>query len=86
MTTTTEPKLVVVLPCLNEGATIESTIKEIITHVPSAYIIVVDNNSTDSTAQNARNQEVQVVFEPSPGKVAHFDQRYGHYREILMHC
>lgn len=68
MTTETGPKLVVVLPCLNEGATIESTIKEIITLVPSAYIIVVDNNSTDSTAQNARNQEVQVVFEPSPGK------------------
>lgn len=68
MTTTREPKLVVVLPCLNEGATIESTIKEIITLVPKAHIIVVDNNSTDSTAQVARNLEVQVVFEPSPGK------------------
>lgn len=66
--TTTKRKLVVVLPCLNESATIEATIKEVVSHVPSAFIIVVDNNSTDLTAHIARNQGVHVIFEPSPGK------------------
>ncbi len=68
MTTKRKQKLVVVLPCLNESATISATIREIVTHVPQAHIVVVDNNSTDTTAQIALDEGVHVVFEPSPGK------------------
>jgi glycosyltransferase involved in cell wall biosynthesis len=68
MAPTPNYKLVVVLPCLNEGATIGSTIKEILAHTPQSHIIVVDNNSKDSTAQTAVDHGANVVFEPSPGK------------------
>jgi glycosyltransferase involved in cell wall biosynthesis len=61
-------ELVVVLPCLNEEATIGSTIKEILTYAPNAFIVVVDNNSTDATGRIAEESGAQVVFEPSPGK------------------
>jgi glycosyltransferase involved in cell wall biosynthesis len=61
-------KLIVVIPCLNEGAAIGATIKEVLKHAPLAKIIVVDNNSSDSTASNAYAEGAQVHFEPSPGK------------------
>jgi glycosyltransferase involved in cell wall biosynthesis len=61
-------KLIVVIPCLNEGAAIGATIKEVLEHAPLAKIIVIDNNSSDSTASNAYAEGVQVHFEPSPGK------------------
>ncbi len=63
-----EIELVVVIPCLNESLAIGATIREILSFVPSAQIYVVDNNSSDSTALNAKKEGAIVVYEPAPGK------------------
>jgi len=64
----TSHKLVVIIPCLNEEGSIGSTVKEVLTEVPKATVVVIDNNSTDSTAREAISAGAKVVFEPSPGK------------------
>jgi glycosyltransferase involved in cell wall biosynthesis len=63
-----QSKLIVVIPCLNEAISISDTIHEVFRHSPAARIYVVDNNSTDSTAENATAAGAEVIFEPSPGK------------------
>ena len=54
-------RITVVIPCLNE----EAGIAEVLQEVPSFVdeIIVVDNGSTDSTAQIARGMGAHVVSE-----------------------
>lgn len=64
----TAHKLVVIIPCLNEEGSIASTVEEVLTNVPNATVIVVDNNSTDATAKKAITAGAKVVFEPAPGK------------------
>jgi glycosyltransferase involved in cell wall biosynthesis len=64
----TQSKLIVVIPCLNEAISISDTIQEVFRYSPAAQIYVVDNNSSDSTAENAKASGAQVIFEPSPGK------------------
>jgi len=58
----------VIIPAWNEAEYIESSvdsIKSAMSHVPySGQLIVVDNNSTDDTAQLAQVAGAQVVFEP----------------------
>jgi glycosyltransferase involved in cell wall biosynthesis len=54
----------VVLPVLNEGEALPA----VISAMPSGYRpLVVDNGSTDGSAQIARELGVQVVHEPRPG-------------------
>lgn len=54
----------VVLPCLNEADSLPAVLADI----PAGYTaIVVDNNSTDSTADVARAHGAYVVAEPRPG-------------------
>lgn len=54
----------VVLPCLNEADSLPAVLAEI----PAGYTaIVVDNNSTDGTADVARAHGAYVVAEPRPG-------------------
>ena len=56
----------VVIPALNE----QQTIADVVSEIPSALateIIVVDNGSTDLTAQHARNAGARVVTEPRAG-------------------
>lgn len=55
-----------VIPALNEEATIAAVVRAVPTEVVS-HIIVVDNGSTDQTAQIARDAGAQVVAEPVPG-------------------
>lgn len=50
---TTLPAIEIVLPALNEEATIASTIKAFAVVVPTAHFIVADNGSTDRTAEEA---------------------------------
>jgi glycosyltransferase involved in cell wall biosynthesis len=54
----------VVLPCLNEGASLPG----VLAAMPDGYRpLVVDNNSTDDTAEVARRFGASVVAEPRPG-------------------
>ena len=54
----------VVLPCLNEAASLPG----VLASMPDGYRpLVVDNNSTDGTAEVARQHGAQVVSEPRPG-------------------
>jgi glycosyltransferase involved in cell wall biosynthesis len=54
----------VVLPCLNEAASLPG----VLAALPDGYRpLVVDNNSTDDTAEVARRHGAQVVAESRPG-------------------
>jgi len=70
--------LLVVIPCLNEEGSIGSTIKEVFDCVPSAKVIVIDNNSSDSTARVAREAGAKIVFQPSSGKGRAFRSALNH--------
>lgn len=54
----------VVLPCMDEGPALELLLPAI---DPAFHVIVVDNNSTDDTAEVARRHGAQVVAETDPG-------------------
>jgi glycosyltransferase involved in cell wall biosynthesis len=54
----------VVLPCLNEA----ESLPVVLSAMPADYqALVVDNNSTDDTAEVARRHGARVVAEPRPG-------------------
>jgi glycosyltransferase involved in cell wall biosynthesis len=54
----------VVLPCLDEAASLPGVLADL----PAGYrALVVDNNSTDDTAEVARRHGAWVVAEPRPG-------------------
>ena len=58
------PDVTVVLPCLNEAASLPG----VLAAMPDGYrALVVDNNSTDGTADVARRLGAQVVAEQRPG-------------------
>ncbi|CAM3388272.1 glycosyltransferase family 2 protein [Mycobacterium frederiksbergense] len=58
------PSVTVVLPCLNE----EQSLPGVLAAIPTGYTaLVVDNNSTDRTAEVARAHGAVVVAEPRPG-------------------
>ena len=54
----------VVLPCLDEAASLPA----VLAALPAGYTaLVVDNNSTDGTAEVARRLGAEVVAESRPG-------------------
>jgi glycosyltransferase involved in cell wall biosynthesis len=54
----------VVLPCLNEAASLPGVLERL----PDGYRpLVVDNNSSDDTAEVARRHGARVIAEPRPG-------------------
>src|SRR5665213_1432980 len=61
----------VVLPCLDEADSVGRCIDEARQALDEASIkaeiVVVDNNSTDNSADVARSHGARVIFEPSPG-------------------
>ena len=58
------PDVTVVLPCLNEAESLPG----VLAAMPDGYrALVVDNNSTDGTADVARRHGAQVVAEQRPG-------------------
>lgn len=61
-------KVAVIIPCLNEAATIAKVVADFREALPSALIVVVDNNSTDGTGTRAREAGALVVHESRRGK------------------
>ena len=65
----TDPfRVAVILPCLNEATAIADVIQGFSKALPSAEIFVIDNGSTDCTAEIARAAGVHVLVEPARGK------------------
>jgi glycosyltransferase involved in cell wall biosynthesis len=62
------PRVVVVVPCHNEEATIAKVVRDFRAALPAAEVLVVDNASSDSTAAAAHEAGARVVREPRAGK------------------
>jgi glycosyltransferase involved in cell wall biosynthesis len=61
-------KTAILIPCFNEKITIARQVREFQTLLPEALICVCDNNSTDSTAAEARAAGAHVIREVLQGK------------------
>jgi glycosyltransferase involved in cell wall biosynthesis len=61
-------KATIIIPCRNEEETISNVIKNLITVLPLAEILVVDNGSTDQTSEFAIASGARVLYEPLRGK------------------
>ena len=62
------PSIAVLIPCYNEEQTVEQVIRDFSRALPQASIYVGDNNSTDRTAEIARQAGATVIFEGRQGK------------------
>jgi len=62
------PAVAVLVPCLNEGATVASVVSGFRQHLPTAEVYVYDNGSTDDTAERAREAGAITRLEPQRGK------------------
>src|SRR5262245_24965976 len=58
--------IAVVIPCLNEQEPIGEVVREVLAQ-GVGEVIVVDNGSTDATAQRARESGAIVISEPQRG-------------------
>lgn len=61
-------RVCILLPAYNEERHIEQCLRDTQASFPHAVILVVDNNSTDNTAEIARRAGARVVTEREPGK------------------
>lgn len=61
-------RIAVLLPCYNEGNAITHVIASFREIIPSAQIVVIDNASTDHTAEKALSVGATVIGEYLPGK------------------
>lgn len=61
-------RVAVIAPCYNEEAAIAKVVDDFRAALPAAEIYVYDNNSTDRTADVAREAGAVVRFEPRQGK------------------
>jgi glycosyltransferase involved in cell wall biosynthesis len=62
------PRIAVLLPCYNEGATIGATVAGFRKALPDAAVYVYDNNSTDQTCAIAEAEGAVVRSERQQGK------------------
>ncbi len=60
--------LCILIPCLNEEIGVQSVIQEFRAQFPKSRILVVDNGSSDATAQLARKAGAEVMIEARPGE------------------
>ena len=63
-----DARVVVLIPCYNEAVTVAKVVADVKRALPTARIVVCDNNSTDGTASIAREAGAQVVTESRQGK------------------
>ena len=63
-----QKKIAVLVPCYNESMTIEKVVSDFRRELPEAKIYVYDNNSSDNTAEIAKNAGAIVVHEYRQGK------------------
>ena len=61
-------RIAVLIPCYNEAQTIAGVVRDIHEALPEAVVYVYDNNSTDKTADLAREQGAIVRYEHRQGK------------------
>lgn len=61
-------KVAVLVPCYNEAVAVAEVVKGFREALPGAAIFVFDNNSTDNTAQAARDAGAEVFKEKHQGK------------------
>ena len=61
-------KIAVLIPCYNESKTIAKVVKDYKEALPEATIYVYDNNSTDNTAEIAKEAGAVVRYEYKQGK------------------
>ncbi len=61
-------KIAVLIPCYNEEKTIKKVVEDFKRELPEAKIYVYDNNSTDKTAEIAKEAGAIVRFETRQGK------------------
>jgi glycosyltransferase involved in cell wall biosynthesis len=62
------PRIAVAIPCFNEAAAIGTVISQFRAALPTAEIVVFDNNSTDGTPDIAREKGVRVEAVAEQGK------------------
>lgn len=62
------PRVAAIVPCHNEAIAIGSVVRDLKAAVPGIEVYVYDNNSTDGTADVAREAGAIVRFEPAKGK------------------
>ena len=68
MGSTAEPRIAVVIPCLDEAPTIEKVVKDFARELPRARVFVFDNGSADGSPELARSAGAEVVVHPVRGK------------------
>lgn len=55
------PRVLVIVPAHNEAGSIERVLDDLATHAPQADVVVVDDASTDATAEAARARGARVL-------------------------
>ncbi len=63
-----ENRIAFIIPCYNESQTIEKVVKDCRASIPEADIYVYDNNSSDGTAEIAKNAGAIVRYQKQQGK------------------
>ncbi|HBK44955.1 MAG TPA: glycosyl transferase [Xanthomonadaceae bacterium] len=61
-------RIAVLVPCHNEAATVAKVVRDFAAQLPHASVHVLDNNSSDATAERAREAGAQVQPVASQGK------------------
>ena len=63
-----EPKVVILIPCLNEEHSIAKVIQDFKARIPEAEVIVFDNGSTDRSVEIATTEGAKIYHEKRRGK------------------
>lgn len=59
-----EPRVLIIVPALNESGSIAGVVADIHSHVPGADVVVINDGSTDNTAEVATGAGAVVLNMP----------------------